>query len=313
MFTLIWGLELQKISKISLLSLSALLFSCGAKDINTTRTLRKTIAIDFNAHHVFLVPHPDDWQLFMGEYAYDVIRSASTKVTIVLTNAGDAGKGTTYWQARELASLASVRASLGYPLVQGDPSETDETLSLNGKNIRHHTLRNVSMYFIRLPDGFPDGSGSSASNGESMLKLRDGDISKITTIDKANTFTWSELQTLMKNIVAREVPAPAQPLTFYIQDPGSEKKFSHSDHLATQDLARYTTGFYVSDQCKQIAFEDYRIKNKTENLGDAGKKSVLFSAYDVIMFTTVGECNNCLTSHYQWLLRSYHREFNCGT
>jgi len=250
----------------------------------------------------------------MGEYAYEVIRSAQTKVTIVLTNAGDAGKGTSYWQAREAASLASVRAALNYPIVQGDPSETDETLSLNGKNIRHHTLRNVSMYFFRLPDGFPDGSGSAEGDFQSMLKLWDGDIPTITSIDKANTFTWVELKTLLKSIVAREYPDSSLPVAFYIQDPGSEKKYSHSDHLATQELARDTTSIYNTDQCKQIAFEDYRIKNKSQNIskGQTGKSALLFSAYDIIMMSAVGECNICMLSHYQWLLRSYHREFNCA-
>lgn len=316
MYILIWGLDLRKISShLFFASIILLLTNCGAKDLNTTRTLRKTVPIDFNASHIFIAPHPDDWQLFMGDYAYDVIRSATTKVTIIGTNAGDAGKGAAYWKAREAASIASVRAALEFPLIQGDASETDETLSLNGKNIRHHTLRNVSMYFFRLPDGEQDGSGTGDSKNESMLKLWYGDIATLTSIDKANTFTWDELQTLLKNIVDKEFPTSTLPVTFYIQDPGSEKKFSHSDHLATQELARLTTRFYNTEQCKQIAFEDYRIKNKTENLKKdvSGKKSLLFSAYDVIMFNSVGECNVCALSHYQWLLRSYHREFNCGS
>lgn len=148
-----------------------------------------------------------------------------------------------------------------------------------------------------------------------MLKLRNSDISSITSIDKANTFTWDELQTLLKDIVTRELPTTSSPVVFYMQDPGSEKNFSHSDHLATQELARLTSRFFDSNQCKQIAFEDYRTKDKTKNIKreTAGKKFVLFSAYDLIMVNSVGECMLCDPTHADWVVRSYHREFNCST
>lgn len=303
---------MQRTFKTIFLFLLILIANCGDKNLNVSRSLRKDIPIDFNANHFFIAPHPDDWQLFMGEYAYDTIRSSSTKVTIVTTNAGDEGLGTAYWEARELADIASVRAALGYSLTNGDPSEVDETLTLNGKNIRHHTLRNVSMYFFRLPDGFPDGSGTSDSKGQSMLKLMRNEINSLTSIDQANTFTWNDLQNVLKSIVDKEFTG-TNAMVFHIQDPGSEKKYSHSDHLVTQQLAREVSSQYADKNCKQIAFEDYRTKNKTENLSKSqfAKKALLLEAYDVIMMDKVQKCGICLRDHFEWLKRSYRREFNC--
>ncbi len=304
---------MQKFFNKSVLSSLILLFSCGESNLNVTRSLRQHIPINYDASHFFVVAHPDDWQLFMGEYAYDLIKSSKTKVTIVLTNAGDAGKGTAYWKAREDGSLASVRAALNLPIVEGSSAEKDETLTIADKKIRHHTIQNVDLYFFRLPDGFPDGSGSGAGHNQSMLQLLRGDISSITSIDSANTFSWKELQDLLRAVVDSKRANSSEALNFYTLDPGSEKNFSHSDHLVTQELARSISPVYVSNTCKLLAFEDYRIKKKTSNIDkeSTGKKALLFSAYDMVMLSRVGECNICMRSHYEWLLRSYHREFDC--
>lgn len=286
--------------------------SCGAKDLQLTRSLRRNFSLNSSAVHFFVGAHPDDWQIYMGDFAYDAIVGKS-KTIIIIPNAGDEGFGKTYWQAREDASIASVRAVLGYPLSTGDKSEVDEILTFNGKTLRHHTLSNVSMYFLRFPDGMKDGSGTEASKHQSMFQLMEGDIADLTTIDGANTYTWNELTTVLKSIINKEYTVSTKDIRFYIQDPGTEKKISHSDHLAVQKVIREVSSTVTSSDCRQLAFEDYRVKNKTENSskGNIGKKLLVYSAYDNLMISRNQPCGLCQRSHYEWLLRSYIREYGC--
>jgi hypothetical protein len=45
----------------------------------------------------------------------------------------------------------------------------------------------VSLVFLRLPDGFPDGAGASLSGYESVQKLWQGSLSQLHTVDGAST------------------------------------------------------------------------------------------------------------------------------
>lgn len=308
-----WGLELQKIFNTSIFASFLFLQACGGEDVNLTRSMNKKIPAKLDATNVIVVAHPDDWQLFLGEFAYDMIQSSTTKVVIIQTNAGDAGKTESFWKARELASLASVRSVLGYPLIEGDASEVSETLTLAGKNIQHNTLRNVSIYSLRLPDGFPKGGGSGLGGFQSMKKLSEGEISSITSIDDANTFSWEDLHSVINAIVEREYTTRTDPIRFLTLDPGKQPKATHSDHDITQEIGRNVFHNFASENCRYLAFQDYRIKDKKKNIGssESAKKSLLFTAYDTVMYKQEGTCNLCEPSYYQWLLRSYYREFNC--
>jgi hypothetical protein len=226
-------------------------------------------------------------------------------------NAGDYGKNEAFWKARETSALASIRSVLGFPLVAGDPSEVTDEQDIDGHKLTHHTLRNVSVYFLRLPDGDVDGKGYASTSHQTMIKLYKQDISNLKTIDNANTYTLDGLYTLTSALIKKEATKSSS--YFYIQDPGSEKNFSHSDHLITQFIARTAISKSGLKTCKVRAFSDYRIKNKTMNLSKAEmtKKTQLFSAYDVVMMMLQNECGFCAVSHYEWLSRSYMREFNC--
>ena len=276
--------------------------------------MKATKNLDFSGTHFFIIAHPDDWQLFMGEYAFDVIHSAPTKVVIISTDAGDGGKDTAYWQTREKAGIGSVRSVLGFSLTDGDPSEVQDTVVVNGAKIAHRSLRNVSMYFFRLPDGDDTGEGTAFGKYQSMLKLYDGQIDSITSLDGTNTYTKDSLGKAITAIVQKEYPSPKNSVALYILDPGSERKYSHSDHLVTQFYARDSFSGLQSSNCKTRAFRDYAISKKTQNLFDdeLSKKVRLFEAYDYIMITGVGTCNFCLKSHLDWLFRSYMREFECS-
>lgn len=300
--------------KTQLLFLLLLLANaCGDKALQVTRSLKKDRNLNLEASHVFIVPHPDDWQLSMGDYAFDLIESEKTDVLIIITDAGDAGRNDAYWHSREKGSLASVRSVLKTPLFTGGSDELADTLTIGNKNLSRNTLRNVRMVFLRLPDGLKEGKGTPLANFESMYKLYRDQITSITSVDKANSYTLSELTETIEKIVEEAFNDKAKPIRFYIQDPGYERNFSHSDHFATQAIARDIIASLDYRNCKTLAFEDYRTAKKTENITDnrQNNKTRLVEAYDLVVLTEHGECNLCFVSHYRWLTRSYHREFEC--
>ncbi len=270
--------------------------------------------IDPSAAHVFIVPHPDDWQLFMGEYAFDAIASAGTKVVIISTDAGDSGKDPAYWQAREKAELASIRSVLGFSQKDGDKSEVADERDFAGHKISHRQIRNVSIYFLRLPDGDIGGEGFPRNQSQSLLKFYYHDIDQIESVDKKNTYGRDDFDQMLKSLLKTELSLVSAKTFFHIQDPGLEKRFSHSDHLVTQFLARSAISSLNLANCVVRSFEDYRIKTKTPNLNhDAlNKKMQLFTAYESIMLSEQQVCSLCDRSHYEWLSRSYVREYDCS-
>src|ERR1700742_829598 len=63
---------------------------------------------------VFVVAHPDDWQLFMNPDAFHAMNEPHEKAVFVHVSAGDAGKvlggePTPYYLAREEGALRAIR------------------------------------------------------------------------------------------------------------------------------------------------------------------------------------------------------------
>ncbi|MBI2602497.1 MAG: PIG-L family deacetylase [Deltaproteobacteria bacterium] len=278
-----------------------------------SRSLKGQRNLNLDAAHVFVVPHPDDWQLSMGDYAFDLIDSEKTEVLMIIVDAGDAGRSNSYWQSREKGSLASVRSVLKTPIFTGGADEVVDSLEMGTKQLTRYTLRNVRMVFLRLPDGLVQGGGTEIGNFESIYKLYKDQIPSITSVDHVNTFTLGELKETLGGIVAGTFQDKTKPIRFYIQDPGPESHFSHSDHFATQAVARDVISGLGYRFCQTLAFEDYRTAKKTENITDnrQNNKTRLIEAYDLVVLTEHGECNLCFVNHYKWLTRSYHREFDC--
>src|SRR5205814_6810947 len=53
---------------------------------------------------VYIVAHQDDWQLFMGDAAVESLGTGAPAIFVYLT-AGDDGRDSVYWLARERAAL----------------------------------------------------------------------------------------------------------------------------------------------------------------------------------------------------------------
>ncbi|MBP6217192.1 MAG: PIG-L family deacetylase [Oligoflexales bacterium] len=268
--------------------------------------------LDFEALHVFVVAHPDDWQLFMGEVAYDLIVDDKSRVLLVMLDAGDAGRPEAYWFAREQASLASVRSLHKLDIFRPSEEEDSGVLLAGKGDVPHVKLRRTSSYFYRLPDGSPTGQGFEAYGRQSLYKLWKGKIDAIQSVDGKNRYSLSDLEGSLRELVEQDAE-PSTKLVFHLMDSGPEDDLAHSDHFVSQELGRRLARSTNRGDCKVYAFEDYRTKDKTINLEEveSRKKVQLFNAYDLYMLSANQECTVCNRVHFQWLFRSYYRIFSC--
>nr|WP_309926995.1 chitobiase/beta-hexosaminidase C-terminal domain-containing protein [Arthrobacter sp. 1088] len=249
-----------------------------------------------------IVAHTDDDLLFLSP---DFMRDIQAKrcVQTVFTTAGEAGEGAVYWKSLE----AGIRAS--YSKMAGvSDSWTTSDAGVPNRPLTMQTLNgapNISVVFMRLPDGFPNGDGSAAYNDQSILKLWDGRLSSIRPVDNAATFTKSQFQTALNRLVAN-----FQPTTFRTQDwtGNFNSPYDHSDHWATAKFAQLATRSYTGPHTS-LAYDAYVIDEYPQNVTGAELTTkvdtfVRFADFDMYICSSPGE--GCPDSPYdEWLKRQY--------
>src|SRR5262245_13888727 len=162
-----------------------------------------TVAFYFGAH-------PDDWQLFMNPNAYQDVQKLSNKVVFVYVTAGDAGVGLgnggrsqPYYLARENGAKLSVKFIAD--AAKSPEVPVDSVGSISGHAIKRWLYRNTVSYFMRLPDGSPQGTGYVATAEQSLKRLHEGVIRTMTSIDDSTTYQgWSDLRTAMRKLIDDE-------------------------------------------------------------------------------------------------------------
>jgi len=191
---------------------------------------------------VFVTAHPDDWQLFMNPNAFIAVSDSNQQVIFLHITAGDAGHGMEYNDftlAREEGSKRAMRFLLkaAYPRENFEDAVVDTTILINNHTIKFYKYRNITAYFLRLPDGNFDGGGYIRHNKESLAKLISGTKLTINTIDLENTYSLVDL----KKTIAEIIPTPTfdQPLNIHIAETDSTlNPEDHSDHIYTAKLIK---------------------------------------------------------------------------
>ena len=109
---------------------------------------------------VFVVAHPDDWQLFMNPDAFHAINEPNEKAVFLHVSAGDAGRGVTgeptpYYLAREEGALRAIRFmanAINATAALGADTKA-EAVERGGHKVARHTYANAVAYFMRVHDG----------------------------------------------------------------------------------------------------------------------------------------------------------------
>jgi LmbE family N-acetylglucosaminyl deacetylase len=220
-----------------------------------------------------IVAHEDDDLLFQSpDLAEDVL--AGRCVRTVFLTAGDAAPGETYWRGREAGSLAAYAQMAG---VADRWSSSDAGLPDHA--VRLMTLTDapqVSVVFMRLPDGNRVGTGMFVHDYESLRRLWDGDITTIAAVDGSATYTGASLTNTLTELMTR-----FRPTTVRTQDWTIEfRQGDNADHTATALFARQADHGYHSAHTL-LAYGGYPMWTRLPNVtgADLKAKKSAFLAY----------------------------------
>ena len=208
-----------------------------------------------------VVAHEDDDLIFINPDIVNDIHAGRCVRTLFVT-AGDAGNPYPDSLYRENGPEAAYAQMAG---VADSWATIDDGVS--GRSLTVRALvgaPDVTIAFLRLPDGFPSGSGSSTYSAQSLLKLWNGAISSIRAVDGSETYTRS---TLIDTIAA--MMTAYQPSIIRTQDYVSPvTDADHSDHLMTGAFTRAASNTYTTTHTT-LPYQGYATSSRPENVSGA--------------------------------------------
>jgi LmbE family N-acetylglucosaminyl deacetylase len=229
---------------------------------------------------IVLIAHQDDWQLFMGDVVARRIHAGGHVVFIYLT-AGDDGRDSSYWAARERGALESTRVAAITPTPDSTYSRCSVVDALEHA-IRKCVLGSTESYFFRLPDGRRNGSGFSRYSYQSLRKLRAKRIGSLSAVDSSALYTdWADLLSAVEILIGQG--SPDRIVTVHTLDPNIVvNPHDHFDHRMA--------GLLVADARRKnrwnvVYYTGYALATRAPNRStdQARQKVSIFQAYDVLM------------------------------
>jgi hypothetical protein len=233
----------------------------------------------------YIVPHADDWQLFMQPNAYNDLINPVIKTVFVITTAGDAGSEENYWRAREEGIKSSIRFCIA-PLIC--LQESQSATVFNNHSIRYWSCENVSCYFMCLPDGGLDGKGFSANFYESLTKCKEDSLSSINTVDNSTTYLdWKDFYKTLEAIILTEKEGFPDALINYLNPDNNKNPGDHADHIATGQAIQ---AMPVISEIPQLLFTGYSSQHNGQHLNETDFfwKTAMLAAYEKAVFDCCG-------------------------
>src|ERR1044072_981144 len=155
--------KVAQYARSTLLTLALVLIAgLGVGSASVSSAVAATPLLGCSASERYVVAHEGDSLLFQSPALLQGSQSGHC-VRSVFVTAGDAGEGQSYWGARERGAEAAYAQMAG---VANQWSES--TIVANGHPLVPKTLPGapaISLAFLRLPDGFPEGEGSPLFGG----------------------------------------------------------------------------------------------------------------------------------------------------
>lgn len=250
-----------------------------------------------------VVAHEDDDLLFMNPDHSNELHSGACLRTVYLT-AGDDGLSSGYWLAREKGAEAA------YDFMEGHGASLwlERYISVNSHEyIRMATPRSnpyISLIYVRLPDGNLAGNGFPRTYYKSLEILKDGTVSKLSTVDSQSSYTSGDLINLLVSLMQYYHPDEID-----TQTPVNDSAVypDHSDHVYTGQYTASAYGLY-GRSIPLLYYTGYPIALLTANIAneDLTYKSNVFytyAAHDSQVCKIAASCPN--SPYTQWLEREY--------
>jgi hypothetical protein len=242
--------------------------SCAEVSIESAHNTNR-VAFYFGAH-------PDDWQLFMNPNAYRDVQEPSNKVVFVYVTAGDAGLGLgnggrsqPYYLARENGAKLSVKFMADAAKAPEIP--VDSVASVSGHEIKRWLYRNTVSYFLRLPDGNPQGTGYVATAEQSLKRLHDGTIRTMTSIDDSTVYHgWSDLRATLRKLIDDERGTATD---VWVNIPDTNIANNVGDHADHQHMAQGALEAIADlPWISKALYLDYVTADMAENMSSAERE-----------------------------------------
>ncbi|KAG2418498.1 hypothetical protein HFD88_001599 [Aspergillus terreus] len=261
--------------------------------------LSLALAATATAQTINIVAHEDDDLLFLSPDLLDEFEEGRSVRTIFLT-AGDAGNDESYWLGREEGSKAAYAEMSGV-----DNSWTQTDAGIDGFSIPLFTLNgnpDVSLVFLRLPDGNDGGEGFGGRG--SLQQLWEG------TIDSLTSFTDSSYDRDSLVDVLRQL------LDDFDHDRVNTQDFVH-DYGDGDHSDHHTTAYFVReavDDCgngQVTAYMGYPVVSNPQNVedGELYQKTDAFYTYGLYDRNVCNSEETCSgRDEAAWLLRQYQVE-----
>ncbi|KAL2807593.1 hypothetical protein BJX63DRAFT_67127 [Aspergillus granulosus] len=207
-----------------------------------------------------------------------------------------------YWQGRERGARAA------YALMRDMPDAwTESDAGILGHAAPLFTLNqdpNISLVFLRLPDGHVQGQGFEVTGNESLQKLWEGGISTIHTVSGSGSYTKDELLDALVSLMVDFKPESVNTLD-YVHSYGDG---DHSDHHSAAFFVAEAVQLYESNPVL-TGYMGYPVINKTANVfgADLLEKQLTFYAYargDTAVCNSNMACQSDLY-YPRWLEREY--------
>lgn len=261
-----------------------------------------------DASHMVIVAHQDDDILFMNR-DIEAALSRGEALTTVFVTAGDAGRNAAYWLAREdgvRAAYSSYTGSADW--INETATLTDGTSSFTVATSYLADHPEMRLYFLRLPDGFRNGTGSTRYGNESLQQLWDSQIDQVHTVDGTSTYTRTELTQVLQMLMEQH-----QPTHIMAHDHISAfAQTEHSDHRYASLFATLAHQDYAADH-EFVAYIGYGSQQLPENLTDPDLLQRYYDAFEaygahdpLVQAGTDPDGNPIFgTTYYTWMQREY--------
>jgi len=258
--------------------------------------------------------HQDDWQLFKSSKAMFDQNNQHKLVFITLT-AGDAGLGAggkgnvPYFKARENGAILSSKflADINKPASVGK----GEWVQINEHKVYRYTYKSTVNYFLRLPDGNPNGTGYEHTGRQSLQLTYDAQKTnnnkEIMAVD--SSAKYSSLQDLVltiQTILKEEMKGHSKAYLHVTDIDTSINVRDHSDHLhASKIFIEAASGI---QSLGIYSYTNYFSARMPQNLSiKQVQDASALHACDVVGMTEGGYNSNWDALHNSWLTMDYYR------
>lgn len=258
----------------------------------------------------YFAAHPDDWQLFMNPSAFKDVTAPATKAVFIHLTAGDAGLGTgnggrahPYYLARENGADSAIRFMAD---ADGIPTaRCAGQTQFNAHPIARTGYRNTVAYFMRLPDGSPEGCGYPETGSQSLKRLATSEIAALSTIDDSTVYRgWDDLVATLRAIMYYERAALVQ-VNVAELDPDINPN-DHPDHLMTAKAALEAAA--ALEGVRRVHYRGYGSAALPDNL-DPRQRDMKCAVYAVTLAGVLALDHGVSWDHYDqsFIGRSYYR------